>query len=56
MTTIENKALCYCISLKSITLPATIQAIHPDAFDCASCEDYVKQNYGHLMKEEDMEY
>ena len=51
VTAIGNWAFYFCVNLKRITLPATIRAIHPDAFYCAGCEDYVKQNYGHLMKE-----
>lgn len=51
VTAIGNDAFFFCVNLKRITLPAAIRAIHPDAFYCAGCEDYVKQNYGHLMKE-----
>lgn len=51
LTVIGDWAFYFCVNLKRITLPATIRAIHPDAFYCAGCEDYVKQNYGHLMKE-----
>ena len=51
VTAIGNDAFFFCVNLKRITLPAAIWAIHPDAFYCAGCEDYVKQNYGHLMRE-----
>lgn len=51
VTAIGEEAFFFCVNLKRITLPAAIWAIHPEAFDCAGCEDYVKQNYGHLMKE-----